>query len=145
MLTVTRRRFVALTFACGALLAAGTGARAMGIRNESKLLARSADGASALYELRGWGPEGGGSLAYRVTGPVRARPVEFLVSSTFSPGDGRQPQVVPIATCEQRLSALDQELARRGVHGVTVHPERCRARARAGVVTVDAPGRAGPG
>jgi hypothetical protein len=67
--------------------------------------------------------------------------VEFLVSSDFSPGDGSQPQRVSVKECEQRVAALDAEVARRKIRGVAVHPEQCRAKDRDGlVVTASNPG-----
>lgn len=108
----------------------------MGVRQERRLLARSADGNSALYEVRGRGPEGGGSLTYRIEGKRPRKSVEFLVSSDFSPGGSSRPQQVPAATCEERLDALGAELAKRGIRGVAVSPARCRSPERDGLVTV---------
>jgi len=112
---------------------------AMGIRWDRKELAHSGDGAHALIEVRGWGPEGGGYLSYRVEARGRRKEVDSLVSSTFSPGDGSQPQTVPAATCEQRLQALAAELTSRSIRGVMVNPERCRSQVRDGLVTVGTP------
>jgi len=137
----TATRLGAGVVVLAATLAASRGAGAMGIRYDRARLARSPDGASTLYEVRGWGPEGGGSLAYRVEGKGRGKGVEFLVSSTFSPGGASKPQIVAPATCEQRLAALAEETARRGIRGVAVHPERCRASEREHLVTVDATAR----
>jgi hypothetical protein len=117
----------------------GQRALAMGIRWDRKELAHSADRASALIEVRGWGPEGGGSLAYLVEARGRRKGVDFLVSSTFSPGDSRRAQTVPVATCEQRLQALAAELTSRSIPGVVVNPERCRSKEREGLVTVGRP------
>ena len=122
-----------------ALLVAQGASDAMGIRQERRLLARSTDGGSTLYEVRGWGPEGGGSLTYRVEGKRTRKAMEFLVSSDFSPGGSARPQQVPIATCEERLDALSAELAKRGIRGVAVSPARCRNPERDGLVTVAKP------
>jgi hypothetical protein len=122
-----------------ALLVAQGAPEAMGVRQERRLLARSTDGGSALYDVRGWGPEGGGSLTYRIEGKRSRKAVEFLVSSDFSPGGSTRPQLVPIATCEERLDALSAELAKRGIRGVAVSPARCRNPDRDGLVTVAAP------
>ena len=122
-----------------ALLIAPVSSDAMGIRQERRLLARSADGGSALYEVRGWGPEGGGSLTYRIEGKRSRKALEFLVSSDFSPGGSTRPQQVPEATCEERLDALSAELAKRGIRGVAVSPARCRNPDRDGLVTVATP------
>ena len=132
-------RFSAGVTVLAAALVAGRGAGAMGIRYDRTRLARSADGASALYEVRGWGPEGGGSLAYRVEGKARGKGgVEFLVSSNFSPGGASKPQIVATATCAQRLAALAEEVTRRAIRGVAIHPERCRDSEREQLVTIDA-------
>lgn len=108
---------------------------AMGIRESKTPLASSADGAT-LYELRGEGPEGGGALSYRVEGRAPRDAVRFLVSSDFSPGDGRRPQIVSPEDCRQRFAALIAELAKRKIAGVTVRPEGCRAVHRDGLVVV---------
>jgi hypothetical protein len=89
--------------------------------------------------VRGWGPEGGAALTYRVEGKAGGSGVDFLVSSTYSPGDGSQPQVISSAVCKQRLAALADEMSKRGIHGVATHPDRCRATGRDGVVTAQAP------
>jgi hypothetical protein len=122
-----------------ALLVAPRASDAMGVRQERRLLARSADGGSTLYELRGWGPEGGGSLTYRIEGKRARKVIEFLVSSDFSPGGSARPQLVPVATCEERLDALSVELTKRGIRGVAVSPARCRNPDRDGLVTVATP------
>jgi len=121
-----------------ALLVGPVAVDAMGVRQERRLLARSADGGSALYEVRGLGPEGGGSLTYRIEGKHSRKAVEFLVSSDFSPGGSSRPQLVPVATCEERLDALSAELTKRGIRGVAVSPARCRNPDRDGLVTVAA-------
>jgi hypothetical protein len=126
-----------------ALIACGVhSASAMGIRESKKEIARAPEG-SALYEVLGHGPEGGGSIGYRIQGKARADRVDFLLSSDFSPGDGSQPQTVSRAVCEQRLGALAAELAKRKFSGVTVHPEACRAEDRSGLVVTKA--RPAPG
>ena len=122
-----------------ALLAAAQSASAMGIRYDRTRLVRSPDGASALYEVRGWGPEGGGSLTYRLESKGPGKPADFLVSSTFSPGGPSKPETVAPAACEQRLAALAEETAKRGILGVKIHPERCRAAERVKLVTVESP------
>jgi hypothetical protein len=94
-----------------------------------------------VYEVRGWGPEGGGSLAYRVELKATRTGSDFLVSSTFSPGDSRRPEVVPADVCEQRLAALASELSNRGIRGVVVNPGQCRKKERDGLVTVAKSGR----
>ena len=110
-----------------------TAARAMSIRENKTPLARSADGA-VLFEIRAHGPEGGGSLSYRVQGKSAGDRADFLLSSDFSPGDGSRPQIVSPETCRERLGALGIELAKRKIPGVTLHPEGCRADSRAGLV-----------
>ena len=121
---------LAVLVACGV-----HAAFAMGIRESKTQIARAPDG-STLYEVQGHGPEGGGSLAYRVQGKTAADRVDFLLSSDFSPGNGSRPQTVSRAVCEQRLGALAAELTKRKFTGVTVHPETCRAKDRSGLVVV---------
>ena len=115
------------------VIGSATGVLAMSIRENKTPLARSADGA-VLYEIRSDGPEGGGSLTYRVQGKSPSDRADFLLSSDFSPGDGSRPQVVSPEICRQRLGALGAELTRRKIAGVTLHPEGCRAESRAGLV-----------
>jgi len=116
------------------LIAGGaTAAFAMSIRESKTPLARSADGAT-LTEVRAHGPEGGGSLTYRVQGKSARDVVDFLMSSDLSPGDGSRPQTVPPETCRQRVAALGTELAKRKIAGVTLHPEACSSESRAGLV-----------
>ena len=130
---------ISLLAGVAALLVAQAASDAMGVRQERRLLARSSDGGSALYEVRGWGPEGGGSLTYRIEGKRARKAVEFLVSSDFGAGGSTRPQQVSIATCEERLDALSAELAKRAIRGVAVSPARCRNPDRDGLVTVATP------
>jgi hypothetical protein len=122
------------------LVVAGTGAvtaaGAMSVRQTKTPLARSADGAT-LFEVRGDGPEGGGSLSYRVQGRSRRDAVDFLVSSDFSPGDGSTPQAISVETCRGRIAALGAEITKRKIPGVTLHPERCNTDRRAGLVVAN--------
>jgi len=126
----------AVVIGCGA-----AAAFAMGIRESKTELARSTEGAT-LYEVRGDGPEGGGSITYRVQGRAGRDRVDFLVSSDFSPGGPRRPQTVSGEVCRQRLAALGAELAKRKFAGVSLHPEACGTRARAGLVIVEKPASA---
>lgn len=115
-----------------------TDAVAMSIRTSQTKLARSPDGA-ALYAIRGIGPEGGGSLTYRVQGKKRRDTIDFLLSSDFSPGGDAQPQIVSAEECRQRVSALGTEIAKRKIPDVSVHPEACASKNRDGIVTVTTP------
>lgn len=117
-------------------MAVASSALAMGIRESKTLLVKSSDGAHALYELRGEGPEGGGSLGYRLQGPKPDDWADYLVSSTFSPGDGSQPQTISADECAHRVDGLTAALARRGFRGVATHPERCKKPSRDGIVTL---------
>lgn len=117
-----------------ALTASGPAAvLAMNLHVTRTPIARSPDGAR-LYEVRASGPEGGGSITYRVEGKAPGDAVDFVVSSTLSPGDGSQPQTVAPEICRQRLLALGAELAKRRIPGVVVHPEACQSASRAGLV-----------
>src|SRR5574339_153059 len=97
------------SIACGVIACAANGAAAMGIRESKTQIARAPDG-SALFEVLGHGPEGGGSIGYRVQGKTSADRVDFLLSSDFSPGGSSRPQTVSREICEQRLGALAAEL-----------------------------------
>ena len=134
-----RAKSISVLAGVAALLVAPGVCDAMGIHYERRLLARSTDGGSALYEVRGRGPEGGGSLTYRIEGKRSRKALEFLVSSDFSPGGSARPQQISIAACEERLDALGAEVAKRGIRGVAVSPARCRNPDRDGLVTVATP------
>lgn len=115
------------------LIAVGPTARAMGIRETKKQLARAADGAT-LYEVRADGPEGGGSLTYRVQGKAARDRVDFVLSSDFSHGGSHKPQLVSADDCRQRVAALGAELAKRKIAGVALHPNACASPDREGAV-----------
>ena len=104
----------------------------MGIRETKTRLARSAD--ATLYEIRAQGPEGGGSLTYRVQGKAARDRVDFVLSSDFGHGGGEKPQIVSKEACRERLSALSAELTKRKIAGVALHPEACQAADREGAV-----------
>jgi len=127
-----RRRWYPLLAICGLLTAVP--ALGMGIASEDKVIARSTDGQSALHEVQERGPEGGGRLTYRLSGPAGQE--SFLVSSDLSPGGSSKPQRVTEAECSRRLSELAGLLGTRGFSGVTVHPERCHGKSRYGLLTV---------
>jgi hypothetical protein len=119
---------VAALIVCGPAAVLG-----MNIRTSRTLLARSPAGAT-LYEVREAGPEGGGSLTYRVEGQAPGDAVDFVVSSNFSPGNGTRPQRVSPGACRERLAALGAEITKRKIPGVTIHPEACQTPGRAGLV-----------
>jgi hypothetical protein len=114
-------------------------AAAMGIRSERTVLARGQDG-SRLVEVRSFGPEGGGALAYRFEGGKRRPrdPVEYVLSSDFSPGDGSQPQTISPTECQRRLEGILEQLVERRYAGAAVHQERCLGQRRDGLVTIRA-------
>jgi hypothetical protein len=108
---------------------------AMSVTTESTIIARSADGNSTLAEVRAHGPEGGGSLAYRLRSAGQPQ-LEMEVSSDFGDGGSHKPQRISAGTCRERLLDLGRALAQRGFVGVATHPERCSASSRTGLVTV---------
>jgi hypothetical protein len=113
------------------LIALAPIAGAMSVRTTKKQLARAADGAT-LYEVRADGPEGGGSLTYRVQGKAARDHVDFVVSSDFGHGGSEKPQIVSAEECRQHLAALGAELAKRKIAGVALHPEACASAEREG-------------
>jgi hypothetical protein len=130
-----RTRFAAALAAT--LTALATTAFAMSIRESKRLLARAPDGRHALYEIVAYGPEGGGSLRYRLEGRRKADRIDYLVSSDFSPGGDSQPQVVSAEACAREVDALAAALAKHGFRGLATHPERCKLQPRDGLVSVD--------
>ena len=114
------------------LVVAAAAAAAMSIREHSRSLGKSGDHKSELFEDVSDGPEGGGSISYRLTGDEVQT---FLISSDFSPGNGSRPQTVPEKLCRERLTALAALLKARGFQGLAVHPEVCAQKARVGAVS----------
>jgi hypothetical protein len=109
---------------------------ALSVETSSTIIARSADGESKLVEVRARGPEGGGSLTYRIAGKAKADKLELLVSSDFGNGGGGRPQRVSSGVCAERLARLASELEKRGFRGVATHADRCSAKPRTNLVTV---------
>jgi hypothetical protein len=107
-------------------------APAMSVRESSTSLGHSRDGKWELFEDDARGPEGGGSIAYRLAG---SEPRTFEVSSDFSPGNGSRPQRVSEKDCRAHLTDLAALLTRYGFDGVRVHPEVCGTNSRGGAVT----------
>lgn len=115
-----------------AVLALATVASAMNVRENSRSLGKSADGKSELFEDVARGPEGGGSITFRVTGdPVQ----KFIISSDFSPGGGDTPQTVSEKVCREKLAALAELLTTRGFPGFAVNPDVCAKKNRSGAVS----------
>ncbi len=113
----------------------------MHIRISEKLLAWSKDGQSALVEHGGGGPEGGHGYALRVVSAVRGVNTRYLISSTYSPGDGSEPQSVSAKVCRSRLTHLQADLKSAGFEGITVDLKACEgdADARLSAVQVTPP------
>ena len=99
------------------------------------LIAWSTDGSAALLNAAENGPEGGGSDAY-VIAAAGAPLTSFLLSSTFSPGNGSTPQSVPAKKCRAAASALGKRLAAAGFSGVAVKPAACSGGDRGAAVRV---------
>ena len=111
-------------------------ALAMGVRSTDTELAKSDDGKVTLVEVDSSGPEGGGSLVYKLKSASGEE--AFVISSNFSPGDGSRPQSISEKACVDALTKLDAKTAAWKAH-VTVHPEACKSKARSGAVTVGKP------
>ncbi|MBS2030479.1 MAG: hypothetical protein JST54_21430 [Deltaproteobacteria bacterium] len=106
---------------------------AMSIHSEETPIAKSDDGATTLIQVDSYGPEGGGSLVYKLKS---ARGEEsFVISSNFSPGDGSRPQAISEKACVEALTQLGAKTASWKAH-VVVHPEACGAKGRSAPVTV---------
>ena len=129
-----RRWYPAALVALGGVFLAGP-VTGMFIRTQALVISRSTDGKSTLQQEHQQGPEGGGSLTYRLTGPAGA--ASFVVSSDFSPGGGSRPQRVSAAECTRRLAELSRQLNVRGFSGITIHAERCQNKLRQALVTTD--------
>jgi hypothetical protein len=142
-------RWSALSFLSALLVICATfvalPAWALSIREKRTRIAQSKDGKWSLVQVDRAGPEGGGSLAYQVApttpaGDDQKNPARsYVVSSTFSPGNGSKPQTISVAGCQKAANDLAAELVKTGFVGVAVNPENCREKERNRVVLVHAP------
>ena len=116
-----------------AVVFASSTALAMHISSEETPLAKSDDGATTLIQIDSYGPEGGGSLVYKLKSASGEE--SFIISSTFSPGDGSRPQTISEKACVEALTKLGAKTANWKAH-VVVHPEACGSKGRSAPVTV---------
>ena len=118
---------------------------ALSIREHRTPIAQSKNGKWSLVRIDAAGPEGGGSLSYRIEPTTSEREDQkdsartYVVSSTFSPGNGSTPQTISVAGCQKAANDLAAHLVKAGFVGVTVAPEECEENHRNRVVLVDKP------
>ena len=130
-----RNMTAATILVAGVTLLLAAPAQALRIRTTVSLLAWSSDGESLLLLEREQGPEGGGSTAYLVVGTGPVRVLRSTVSSNFSPGDGSEPERVPVQDCRRGLKQLASALGKLGFRGVKARPARCALAPRSGLIT----------
>lgn len=106
-----------------ASLGIGTALSSLNIRHDERIVLQSADKKTTLVQRSGRGPEGGASLEFILRREAAADKT-YLVSRTFSPGDGSKPQTVGEADCRKALEALKQESASLRLF---VNPQACAA------------------
>lgn len=96
------------------------------IRHDERLVAESLDKKTVLLQRSGRGPEGGASVEFvlRRMGEVDK---SYLISRTFSPGDGSKPETIGDAACRKALEALKQESSPLRLF---VNPHACASRDR---------------
>jgi hypothetical protein len=99
---------------------------ALHIRQYDRIVAWSDDSASALISVDRSGPEGGGSIGFRLISPKRNIDTEFILSSNFSPGNGSSPQTIPAASCKSSVKALSKLLTKCAFKGIKVNPGSCQ-------------------
>lgn len=109
--------WVFLSFAVGAPLFS------LNIRHDERIVVQTADKKTTLLQRSGRGPEGGASLEF-ILRREGAADKTYLISRTFSPGDGSKPQTVSEAACRKALEALKQD---GNLLRLFVNPHACAA------------------
>lgn len=109
---------------------------AMFVRSYALPLAWSSDGQSILIEERQSGPEGGGSLAYRLISLHQSIDKTWQVSSDFSDGGSNTHQEVTVAQCQKTVAELQKALLKAEFHDTHVHLDACRSDYRKDLVMV---------
>jgi hypothetical protein len=138
MWTRIRRATVSLPLIVVALCAWAATANAMHVMHDFIPVAYSPDGAHLLVRAVAHGPEGGGSEAFEIWGPMPPNRVRFEVSSDFSPGGGTHPQTISVGVCAQHLRELDMALKARGFTDIEMLPNACTKRSGAYLKTSQA-------
>ena len=82
----------------------------MYINSSYELLSWSFDGKYVLLEVKSHGPEGGGSLCYKIIGFKSIK--SFYLSNTMSPGDGSTPENINFMKYTEAIQALENELVK---------------------------------
>ena len=116
-----------------ALALAPATAGAMCIDISYRVMAFSSDGESVLLEENGFGPEGGGSLAYLLLSGAHPWATRFVVTSNYSPGDGSTPETISVAALQKTLRGLAEAVKRKKLLGVQVGAAGAQ---RGGLVTI---------
>jgi hypothetical protein len=125
-----------LTILSALLALPSASALAMGVRARTELLAFNDAGTCAVLREVAHGPEGGGSVTFKIMGP-RTR-IQETLGSDFSDGGPRRPQRVGAGACRAALGRISAALAANGFSGVSTVTEVCQSRTRALALTVSA-------
>ena len=114
-----------ILFAIVLLFAATGPVRALSIRSNVHVIAWSKDGSGALLGVSAQGPEGGGSVNFRVFSAKENVDLAFELSDDMSPGDGSTPQRVWAIQCLSRLGDIKAAAARLHIEGVEYFRSGC--------------------
>lgn len=102
---------------------------AMGITTRESLHAWSKDGGAALLLVQAQGPEGGGSMAWRLL-THDGEDSTYTVSSDFSPGGTSRPEVVSAGECKKKITSLDKALKKAGFINFRTRAKDCDTKTR---------------
>lgn len=102
---------------------------AMGVTTRETLHAWSKDGGAALLLVQVQGPEGGGSIAWRVLTSDGAD-TTYAVSSDFSPGGSVRPQIIRSRECKKTLTTLEKRLKELSFINFQTRPKDCDTKTR---------------
>src|SRR6185503_10232629 len=70
------------------------------------------DGTAVVVKEEAQGPEGGGSITYDVINFRKEKPEVYVISSTFSPGDGSEPQTISEDACRAAVTKANQAVSK---------------------------------
>jgi hypothetical protein len=81
---------------------------ALNIRHDERIVLQSADKKTTVLQRMGQGPEGGSSMEFVLRRDGVPDKV-YLISRTFSPGDGSKPEIIKEADCRKALENLKKD------------------------------------
>ncbi len=111
------------------LLIYGSSSHAMCVHKTYQTVAWNKPGTAALIRETASGPEGGGATIFYVFDFAKKTSESFSVSSTFSPGDGTEPQSVSPDECTKTAAAGNQTLNKLGFK-IKFNADMCKSKSR---------------